>query len=61
MPPLGCFQPSEVPPAGAIGRLFGRKPRRSCFIHIQNLLATRDLSTIVAADVENVTADTNRK
>jgi hypothetical protein len=40
-----------------VGRLFGRKPRENCFIEIQNLLATRDLSALAAADVENLLSE----
>jgi hypothetical protein len=57
MPRLGCFQVGDTAQAGVLGRLLGRKLRENCFIEIQNLLATRELSSLAAADVENLLSE----
>jgi len=57
MAPLGCFSKVEIPRPGFVSRLLSRKPKEHCFLEIQNLLASRELNQLTAADVENVLSD----
>ena len=55
--PLGCFTRVELPQASFVGRLLGRRPKENCYIEVQNLLATRPVNELTAAEVENLLSD----
>ena len=54
MPPLSCFTVNELAQSGLIGRFFGHRPKGNVFTEIENLLASKALSDLTAADVEAI-------
>jgi hypothetical protein len=51
---MNGFDAREPTRPGLLSRLIGHKPRENAFIEIRNLLATRPLAELAAADVINV-------
>jgi len=51
------FDRVDLQQSGIVGRLFGRKPKENALGEIQNLLASRAVRDLSAADVENILSE----
>ena len=54
---MNGFDTVELNKPGLLGRLMGRKPKINAIREIQNILATRPLADVAAADVEHILSD----
>lgn len=54
---LTCFPQRSLPELNLASRLFRRKPKEHCFLEVHNLLGSRDVQDLTAADVETILSE----